>query len=109
MEKEQKKVICIKADKHKEYEQIIFVMKDSAKAQAMKDKGRMNFVLEAERIIDRKFDNGNIYRGQQKAVLEKGDGVNRLVIKQSSAFDIILNVVMMAGCLFLIAALVFLR
>jgi len=109
MEKEQKKVICIKADKSKDYDQIIFVMKDEAKAQSMKEKGRLNFVLEAERIINSKFDNGNIYRGQKKAILEKSDSVNRLVIKQSSTFDIALNVAMMAGCLFLVAALVFLR
>jgi len=108
MEKEQKKVICIKADKNKDYEQIIFVMKDEAKAQAMKDKGRLNFVMEAEKIISSKFDDGSIYKVQKKAVLEKGDGVTRLVIKQSSTFDIVLNVAMMVGCLFLIGALLFL-
>jgi len=109
MEKEPKKVICIKADRNKDYEQIIFVMKDEAKAQAMKEKGHLNFILEAERIINAKYDNGGIYRGEKKAVLEKSDSVNRLVIKQSSTFDIVLNVAMMAGCLFLVAALVLLR
>ena len=108
MEKEQKKVICIKADKDKDYEQIIFIMKDEAKANAMKDKGRLNFVMEAEKIISSKFDDGNIYKEQKNAVLEKGDGVNRLVIKQSSTFDIVLNAAMMIGCIFLVGALLFL-
>ncbi|MCL2564632.1 MAG: hypothetical protein FWE24_02325 [Defluviitaleaceae bacterium] len=108
MKKEQKKVICIKADENKDYEQIIFIMKNETKANAMKEKGRLNFVMEAEKIINTKYDDGNIYRGQKNAVLEKGDSVNRLIIKQSSPFDIVLNVAMMAGCIFLIGALLFL-
>lgn len=108
MEKEQKKVICIRADGDKDYEQIIFVMKDEAKARSMKEKGRINLVMEAENIISSKFDSGNICKEQKNAVLERGEIVDRLVIRQKSTFDIVLNACMIVGCIFLVAALVFL-
>jgi len=108
MDKQNKKVICIRANEDKDYEQIIFVMKDENGTQIMKNKGRLNFVQEAEKIINEKLERSGIQKVQQNAVIKRDDTITQLIIKRSSTFDVALNICMLFGCLFLTAALVFL-
>ncbi|MDR2899799.1 MAG: hypothetical protein LBU94_05765 [Clostridiales bacterium] len=101
MSKQNKKVICIKADSGKEYEQVIFVMKDNGRDSALKDRARINFVVEAERIINSKLDMSSIHKAQQNAVLRRENGISQLIIKRTSGLDVALNVILMTACLML--------
>jgi len=100
MEKQNKKIICINAGKNKGYEQVIFVMKDEKKLGSINSAAPVNFVQEAEKIINSKLETTGLYK-PQSATIKKDGGITQLIIKKSSPMDIALNICLMCACIFL--------
>ena len=101
MEKQNKKIICINAAENKGYEQVIFVMRDEKTLTCQNNTAPINFIHEAEKIINKKLETANLYGLQQNATIKKDGAITQLIIKKSSAFDIGLNICLMLACLFL--------
>ena len=107
MKKQNKKIICIDAAENKNYEQVIFIMKDEKNPVVIKNAAPINFVQEAEKIINRKLETSGLYSLKQNASIKKDSaGITQLVIRKSSPFDIGLNICLMLACLFLTGMLI---
>ncbi|MCL1925160.1 MAG: hypothetical protein FWF50_06205 [Defluviitaleaceae bacterium] len=92
MKTSKQRAIAIRGDHTKEYEQVIFIMKEDKKPI-------MNFVEEAERIINSKKT--------RKAVVVIDEGVKKVIIEKSFAETAILNSVVLISAIGLLLSLFF--
>ena len=106
MDNQNKRIICINAAEDKGYEQVIFIMKDEKSIANSPNSEPINFVQEAEKIINNKLATSNLYGLKQNAILKKDGSITQLIIKKSSALDIGLNICLMLACLFLTVMLI---
>ncbi|MDL2248169.1 hypothetical protein LJB89_00530 [Tyzzerella sp. OttesenSCG-928-J15] len=106
MSKQNKKVICIKAEDDKIYDQVIFIMKNDEKGPNITGREKINFVNEAEKIINNKLAKTGINKIQQSAVLKKEESITKLIIKKSSTVDVIMNICLLFSCIFLTAIII---
>ena len=101
MGKSNKKVICINGDDSKLYDQVIFIMKDGINNVNDNNKKPIDFVFEAEKIINAHINNDKNIKKQEitNVTTRTKDGIQQIVIKKSGKFDIILNIVMLVCCI----------
>ena len=112
MKKHNKKIICINTNENIGYEQVIFVLRDEKDSSlthstAPTKAEPINFVLEAERIINQKLATSGLSELKQNATIKKDGLITQLIIRRSSVFDIWLNICLMLACLFLTGMLIF--
>ena len=86
------RAIAIKGDYTKEYEQVIFIMKEDKKPV-------LDFVLEAEKIINNKKKN--------KAVVIIDEGVKKVVIQKNFAENMVLNLIVLVCAVGILFSLFF--
>ena len=84
------RAISIKGDHTKEYEQVIFIMKEDKKPIT-------DFIAEAEKIINSK-------KGK-KAIVVIDEGVKKVIIEKSFAEKAILNSIVLISAIGLLASL----
>lgn len=107
--KKTRKVICVQGDESKEYEQVIFVLKDRANTKKKSPAAKMDFVLEAEKIINAKLQQGKkeIQKMQKNAVLQMENGIQQIIIKKGTRLETALNVFLVSSSFLLISVLLY--
>ena len=102
-----KNVICINGDSSKLYKQVIFVMKENE--YAINSKKPIDFVSEAEKILNGYVnEEPEIRKNESKnAFIQNKGGIQQLVIKKSSALDIMLNALILVCCIGLTIVLLY--
>ena len=90
------RAISIKGDYTKEYEQVIFIMKEDKKPVT-------DFVLEAEKIINNKINS----KKRKNAVVIIDEGVKKVIIEKNFAENLILNLIVLISAIGILASLFF--